>query len=224
MSRSLELPVFDFPGRLVLSGGGEFSHGHTEEVDRYLVGLLTDNRRVAFLPTASGSSEYATQFGRYLSGIDDTIEVFNVPVYRGRDVRRRRNIESISGAGLVYLGGGVVNHVTDTIKGSPIEEALRKVVATGGVIAATGGAAASFGALARSMLTVGAQIEGMGWLEKTMIEPGFSGEASRILQDAVLTGRVKLGVGLPHGTAISIGPGGQTDVIGDGDIAILRKE
>lgn len=217
-----QLDTFEFDGKLVLIGGGEFSHGHTEEIDRYLVAELGSPRVVAFLPTASGSSEYANQFGAYLKGLDQSIEVINVPVYRGRDVRRRRSLETIAGAGMVYLGGGVVNHVTDTIAGTPVEDAMRVMIAEGGVIAAIGGAAAAFGSRASSMLTHGAPITGFGWLRDTMIEPAFDGEPSRTLRETVLKRKVSVGIGIPSGTALAVGSGGETSVVGSGEIAVLR--
>ena len=49
---------------LVLIGGGEFSFGETREIDELLLSRIVPERRmVAFLPTASGSGEYATHFG-----------------------------------------------------------------------------------------------------------------------------------------------------------------
>ena len=77
-----------------------------------------DRRKVAFLPTASGSPEYAQHRGTYFRGIDATVETINVPVYRGRDNRRPKNLEQILAAGLVYLGGGVTNNLLETVRES----------------------------------------------------------------------------------------------------------
>lgn len=222
MSENLKVPVIPFQGRLVLIGGGEFSHGYTEEVDRYLVGLLEDNPRVAFLPTASGSSEYAGHFGEYLRKLDGRVEVENVPVYRSRDARRNRNVERIRSAGMVYLGGGVVNHILDTIAESPVEEAIRSVIEQGGVVAGIGAGAAAFGDLARSMVTHGAPVKGLGWLRDSFVEPGFTGEASRTLHELILKRRIGLGLGIPAGTALSIGPEGSAEIVGAGNVAVLR--
>jgi len=92
---------------LVLIGGGEFPFGETGPIGEYLLSHLpADSRSVAFLPTASGSPEYAAHIGKYFRDIDASIDTINVPVYRGRDNRRPKNLEQIAGAGLVYLGGG----------------------------------------------------------------------------------------------------------------------
>jgi peptidase E len=51
---------------LVLIGGGEFSFGETREIDEFLLAQMPPDRRsIAFLPTASGSAEYAQHLGKY---------------------------------------------------------------------------------------------------------------------------------------------------------------
>ena len=101
--------------RLVLIGGGEFSFGETRAIDEYLIANMP-RKSVAFLPTASGSAEYAAHFGKYLKEIDPAIETVNVPIYRGRDVRREKSLAMIRSAGLAYLGGGVLRNLIDTMR------------------------------------------------------------------------------------------------------------
>lgn len=218
----LTLPTIPHDGHVVLIGGGEFSRGQTREVDEYILGLVSGAPRIAFLPTASGSSEYARHYGSYLSSIRPDVRVFNVPVYRDRDARRGKNASRLADADVVYLGGGVVNHVVDSLGGSPVEEAMRQLVQRGGVVAAIGGASAAFGSLARSMLTHGAPIEGLGWLPEAMVEPLYSGEPTRTLQELLVKKRVRIGLGIPVGTAVSIGRDGRSQVVGEGDVAVLR--
>src|SRR4051812_20759853 len=93
-------PAFPFR-TVVLIGGGAFSFGETREIDEFLLAQMpADRRRVAFIPTASGSAEYAQHLGKYFREIDPTVETVNVPVYRGRDNRRLKNINHIFGAGM----------------------------------------------------------------------------------------------------------------------------
>ena len=107
---------------LVLIGGGEFSFGETREIDEFLVrNMPSDRRTIAFLPTASGSAEYALHLGNYFRQMDPTLETINVPIYRGRDNRRQKNLNAILSAGLIYLGGGVTNNLLTTIRESPVD-------------------------------------------------------------------------------------------------------
>lgn len=215
----LTLPIT----RLVLIGGGEFSFGETREIDEQLIKRLpADNKRVAFLPTASGSAEYATHIGNYFKQIDPEVETINVPVYRQRDSRRRKNLDLIRFAGLIYLGGGVTNNLLATVRESGAEMAMRDAAADGVPIAAIGAAASCFGAHARDMHG-SAAIPGFGWLDATVIDTGFDASDDTMLRRLMSIEGTHLGIGIPPKTALSIGADGVATVIGEGNIAAFRK-
>jgi cyanophycinase-like exopeptidase len=206
---------------LVLIGGGEFSFGETREIDEFLLAQLpSDRRSVAFLPTASGSAEYAQHLGKYFHEIDPSVETVNVPVYRGRDNRRPKNLSAILGAGMVYIGGGVTNSLLGTLRESAAEIALRDAASAGVVIAAIGAAASSFGTHVRDMRGVTPAIDGMAWLPNTVIDAGSDDNTLRRLMSLP---DVRLGIGIPAGTALAIHADGSTQVIGSGQIAAYRK-
>lgn len=216
---SLAVPV----ETLVLIGGGEFSFGETREIDRYLLSRMPAGRRtVAFLPTASGSAEYASHFGKYLRELDPEVEVVNVPIYRGRDSRRPKNLAAIAGAGMIYVGGGVTNNFLDTMLESAADLAMRDVAASGTVIAAIGAAASCFGVFARDMRGASA-LPAMGWLEATAVETSFDPANDTMLRRLMSAPTVELGLGIPAKTAISINREGATEILGDGQIAAFRK-
>jgi len=206
---------------LVLIGGGEFSFGETREIDEFLLAQMPPDRRtIAFLPTASGSAEYAQHLGKYFHEIDPTVETVNVPIYRGRDNRRPKNLNAILGAGMIYIGGGVTNTLLGTVRESAAEIALREAASNGAVIAAIGAAASSFGTHVRDMRGVTTAIDGMGWLPNTVIDAGFDDTALRRLMSLP---DIRLGVGIPASTALAIRADGSTQVFGEGQIAAYRK-
>src|SRR5207248_4787629 len=202
---------------LVLIGGGEFSFGETREIDDFLLAHL-ERKSVAFLPTASGSAEYARHFGAYLG-----VDTINVPIYRGRDNRRQKNVSAILSAGMVYLGGGVTNALLSTLRESPAEAALREAAANGAVVAAIGAAAACFGAHARDMREAGAALPALGWLADTVVEPAFDRENDTMLRRLMSIPSTRLGIGIPPKTAVAIHGDGSTEIIGSGDVAVFRK-
>jgi cyanophycinase-like exopeptidase len=209
---------------LVLIGGGEFSFGDTREIDRFLAAQMpADRRTIAFLPTASGSAEYAVHLGKYFRELDETLSVVNVPVYRGRDVRRPKNLDTIAGAGLVYLGGGVTNALLETVRESATEAALREAAARGTIVAAIGAAASSFGLHARDMRGSGA-LPGLGWLANTVVDTGFDPQNDTALRRLMSLPDVELGIGIPAKTAVVIGEDGSAEIVGDGQIAVFRKK
>ena len=202
---------------LVLIGGGEFSFGETREIDDFLLRNL-EKQSVAFLPTASGSAEYARHFGAYLG-----VETANVPIYRGRDNRRQKNLGAILAAGMVYLGGGVTNALVSTLRESPAEAALRDAAANGAVVAAIGAAAACFGTHARDMREAGQALPALGWLAETVVEPAFDRENDTMLRRLMSIPGTRLGIGIPPKTAVAIRGDGTTEIIGEGQVAVYRR-
>lgn len=224
MTQPLGIPLAANVHRLVLIGGGEFSFGETREIDQYLLSQMPrDRRTVAFIPAASGSPEYAVHIGRYFKEIDPSIETINVPIYRGRDSRRQKNVNMILSAGMVYLGGGVTNQLLATLHESAADLAMRDAASRGTVIAAIGAAASCFGVHVRDMRGVVPSIDGLGWLRDTVVETGFAADNDEPLRRLMSLPDVRLGIGIPSSTALAIDSEGATEVIGVGNVAAFRK-
>jgi cyanophycinase-like exopeptidase len=221
---ALALPLNTAVERLVLIGGGEFSFGETRAVDEFLVNTLPEgNRTVAFLPTASGSAEYAKHFAKYLKEISAGVEVANVPIYRGRDSRRQRSLNALLSAGMIYLGGGMTSNLLSTLRESPAEMAMRDAASRGTVVAAIGAAASCFGTWTRDPARGGAPLPALGWLRNVAIDTGFTPENDAPLRRLMSIPEVEVAVGIPAGTALVIGAGGVTEIVGDGRIAVVRR-
>jgi cyanophycinase-like exopeptidase len=209
---------------LILIGGGEFSFGETREIDERIVSRIpAENRSVAFLPTASGSAEYAVHFGTYLRQLDPSLQVTNVPIYRVRVARRQKNLNALLAAGLIYLGGGVTNNLLTAMHESAADLAMRDAARGGTVVAAIGAAASAFGAYARDMRGGTGALTGLGWLANTVIDTAFDPENDTTLRRLMSLPDVTLGLGIPSRTALVIGRDGTADIVGDGQIAAFRK-
>lgn len=209
---------------LALIGGGEFSFGETREIDELLVRAMpADRRTVAFLPTASGSAEYATHLGAYFRTIDPAIETVNVPIYRGRDARRVKNLNHILSAGLVYVGGGVTNNLLGTLLDSPAALALRDSAASGVIVAAIGAAASCFGTHARDMRGATAALPALSWLENTVIDTAFDPQNDTMLRRLMSVPGTQLGLGIPPRCALLVRGDGSTEIAGSGTVTAFRK-
>lgn len=198
-------------GWLALLGGGELTFGETEEADRAWL-AHTPEGTVGFLPTASGSDDYGRHFAAYLE------EVFGrhaetIPVYRGRDVRRPRSLERIAGAAALYLGGGVADRLVEVLRGTPVAEALAARLASGGTVVAIAAAAQALGQVVRGLL--GAEVlTGLEWLAGGAIETNFDPGHDRRLRKLMARPEVRWGLGIPAGSAVLLGPGGEVEVVG----------
>jgi cyanophycinase-like exopeptidase len=224
VTRPLIIPGTPTKGWIVLIGGGEFSFGDTDEIDRFLAGKVPDdNPRVAFLPTASGSPEYALHFGTYLKKIRPELETENVPVYRPRDARRAKNLRKISEAGLIYIGGGVTNRMVETMRLQPVVEALRDAVDRGAVLAAIGAGASALGVATRDIERPASALPGLGLLASVVVETGFTPADDTMLRRLMSMPEAELGLGIPSATAIAIAPDRHAEILGDGQIAVVRK-
>jgi cyanophycinase-like exopeptidase len=199
-------------GWLALLGGGEFSFGETEEADRAWIAKVPPGA-VGFLPTASGSTDYGRHFAAYLSEVFER-DVETVPIYRRRDALRGKNAERIAAMAAVYVGGGVTDHLLETLPGTPAEEALRAKLAAGGVVVAVAAAAQAAGRAARSLLAPGAILDGLGWLPDAAVEPNFDPGHDRRLRQLMGAPGVRFGLGLPAGSALLLGPDGATEQVG----------
>jgi cyanophycinase-like exopeptidase len=209
---------------LVLIGGGEFSFGETREIDEFLLrSMPADRRTVAFIPAASGSAEYAGHFGKYLHGIDPSVETVNVPIYRGRDSRRQKNLTQLLAAGMIYLGGGVTNNLLAVLRESAADLAMREAAANGAIIAAIGASASCFGIAARDMHGIAASLTGLGWIANTVVDTAFDPDDDANLRRLMSVPETLLGLGIPAGTALAIRVDGSTEIVGGGNVAAFRK-
>jgi cyanophycinase-like exopeptidase len=216
-------------GWLVLIGGGEFSFGETLEADERWISKLGEGP-IGFLPTASGSTDYAENFSLYLKesfGREMTL----IPVYRARDARRQKNAERIEQASAVYIGGGVTDQLVQTLEGSVALEALGRKLASGGLVVAIAGATQAFGIFVRSLLGRNI-VPGFGWFPGGVIEPNFDPGHDRRLRQLMEQEGVEWGLGLPAGSAVLLGPNEQQEILGpvfeledhDGDFEILGDQ
>jgi cyanophycinase-like exopeptidase len=213
-------------GWLALVGGGEFTFGETVEADRAWMEKV-DAGPLAFLPTASGSTEYGDFFTAYMKeGFDRAVDV--VPIYRRRDARRGKNLERLDRSAATYLGGGVVDHLLDAIADEPALDHLAGGLARGAVVVGIAASAQAFGVVARSIFG-GAPLAGLGWLPGGVVEPNFDPGHDRRLRQLLDSPGVAWGLGIPAGSAVLLGPAGAVETVGpvflvegaDGDIDLL---
>lgn len=198
-------------GWLALLGGGEFTFGETEEVDRVWLERCPPGP-IGFLPAASGSIDYGKHFTAYMQEAFAR-EVEIVPIYRDRDARRGRNCERIRDCAAVYLGGGVADQLLEALAGSPAAEALQAKLEDGGVVVAIAAAAQACGAEVRSVLG-GRSIPGLGLVPGAVIEANFDPGHDRRLRKLLEGTNGRFGLGIPAEAALLLGPGGTFEAVG----------
>ncbi|MEM7350023.1 MAG: Type 1 glutamine amidotransferase-like domain-containing protein [Acidobacteriota bacterium] len=198
-------------GWIVLIGGGEFSFGATEAIDRAWLDKTADGA-IGFVPAASGSTEYGGHLATYLQeSFGRTAET--IPIYRPRDARRGKNSARIAAASTVYLGGGVTDRLLEAFRDTPALDALTAKLEAGGVVVAIAAAAQSLGVVARSLFG-GGSIAGFDWLEGGVVETNFDPSHDRRLRRLLEHPQARWGLGLPAGSAVLLGPDDEVETIG----------
>lgn len=217
-------------GWLVLIGGGEFSFGETVEADKAWLAKAAPAGPIGFLPTASGSEDYAGYFSAYArEGLKR--DSLTIPIYRGRDARRVKNCDRITGCAAIYLGGGIADQLVDTLAEAPALEALEQTIRSGGVVVAIAAAAQAVGAQMRN-LTGKEVLVGFSWLPRTAVETNFDPAHDRRVRDLLNLSGMRWGLGLPAGSALLIGPECRLETVGpvfildgpEGDWSVLGPE
>lgn len=216
-------------GWLVLLGGGEFSFGETLALDEMWISKLEEGP-VGFLPTASGSTDYAANFADYMKESFARESVL-IPIYRARDARRQKNVDRIDQAAAIYIGGGITDQLVESLQNTAALEALGRKLASGGLVVAIAGATQALGVFVRSLLGRDF-VPGFGWLPGGVIEPNFDPGHDRRLRQLMDQEGVQWGLGLPAGSAVLLGPAGQQEILGpmfeledsDGDFEILEGQ
>ena len=127
-------------GTIALLGGGPFVLN--DDLDRRLI-ATANATEVVVLPTADAfehptrAIDSATEWGERLR-----VRVDGRLVLRRADANDVAHAHAVERARMVYLVGDSPLHLRSVLKGTAVFDALRAVVANGGVVAATGPSAA----------------------------------------------------------------------------------
>jgi cyanophycinase len=98
---------------------------------------------------------------------------------------------------------------------------------TGAVVLGMGIGAAALGAwIGVSNANTGNEPEpGWEWMPGTIIEPHFQGtEVAIRLRHLLQTQPHCLGLGIPEGLALALGPEGQVETVGDGEVTVVISQ
>jgi len=203
-------------GWLVLVGGGEVA----EASDR-LLARADFSRPIAVLPTASGS----TMWGEAL--LEDTADLggprgYVVPIFTPRDARNRENCRLLADAGLILLGDGDGIALARTLRDSPALEGVAEAFARGALVVGIGGGAAPLGEWVLQIEEAREGERGWGWIRDAVVVPRFVGaEQEPWLQALLRRWPGILGLGIPEGTALALGPDGQVETWGEEKVTVV---
>jgi cyanophycinase len=213
-------------GHLLLIGGGY----KPPEVMKHFVALAGGGERpVVVLPLASDESRPTGEELKKQLEAAGTRDVRVVHIDERRDALKPEVVEVVRSAGGVFFGGGDQNRISQRLVDTPLLEALRELMARGGVVAGT-----SAGAACQSdVMFVGEGDEtvlraenivttrGIGLLPGTIVDSHFMARKRQgRLMSLVLEHPDLLGLGIDEGTAAWVKPDGTLEVLGQGWVVL----
>jgi cyanophycinase-like exopeptidase len=208
-------------GWLVLGGGGDWQEGETGEVDTHALALVDPSRPVAYLPTAHGSISRGEIFLDYYADLGGP-QGYVVPILSPVDARRAENRRLLAGAGLIYIDDGDALDLTRALWESPALEGIAEAFAVGAIVVGMGAGAAALGAWVIEPGEPGAGGPGWGWVAGTVVVPAFSGaEDAPALQAALRARPGSIGMGVPPGGALALGPQGKVETWGEAEVTVV---
>lgn len=209
----------DGRGWLVLVGGGELED--MAEIHRAAIEAMADESPVVFVPTASATPNngHAAEHGARVVAQIERLggpPGYVAPIFSSADASDPKNMRRLAQAGLVYLGGGQAQRLVELLTGTPTLDALAAAYEAGTVIVATGEAVCALGAWGICAEASEGVFAGWGWLPDALICPGFGGSVASTLRQAIKSHPECLGLGIPKGVALALGPENQVQTLGAG--------
>lgn len=214
----------DGEGWLVLLGGGDWRNGLTDQADAQLLSVANLDRPMLVLmaegsrTAAEETLEHFTTLGGH-GGEAYTLETLT------RDYLETPGfLTLLMEAGILYLGGENPLPLVNTLVNT---EAFRQIVEGYSTLQGLTivGAAAGAAALGHWVFTSRPpyqQALGLGFVMNTVVVPHFTRtEDSPILKALPKLGDSLLGLGVPDGTALALGPNGQVEMWGEGQVTAV---
>lgn len=206
-------------GWLLLEGGGRLRG--TDIVTRFVALAGGPDRRYVVIPTAISDTESTpARRTRCESGAAEILGVAHVTCLDARD-RDEANgdafVQALRAADAIWIYGGDEGRLVDRYVGTRAADALRDVLAKGGVIGGTSAGAMILADFIPSRATS----SGFRFLPGTAIAPHYTQRHyEATLARTVAEGHARVGLGIDESTAVIV-HGGELEVIGEGTVTVL---
>jgi len=222
------LSWLDGEGWIVLAGGGDWQTGVTGQIDMQLLSIANLDRPMVVL-MSDGSRTQADALLEYYTGLGGPGgEAFTLTEMTREGLKAPRFLSLIAEAGVLYLGG--VNPIP-LVQNLHNNLALQQMILGYTTLQALTVFGVGAGAAALAKWTFGPapdylQANGLGWLSNSVVIPNFTRtEDSPILRQLPKVAPNVLGLGIPEGAALALGPLGQVETWGSGEVtAVIEAE
>ncbi len=217
-------PLFwlDGDGWLVLVGGGERGAGDLDAVDAHVLSVTNLDRPMVVLLSEGTSADAEAVLEHFAALGGPGGEAFVLAQMTRGELAAPALLTLLEEAGTLYLGGEDPLPLVRTLYRTPALERIARGFTSlqGLTVIGVGGGAAAMGAwmIDRS----GSPVRGFGFVQNSLIVPHFTGaEEAPALRRALRDLPGLLGLGIPDGTALALGPQGQVEMWGEGQVTAV---
>jgi cyanophycinase-like exopeptidase len=211
---------------LVLAGGGSWRDNETGEVDAAALGWADLDRPMAVVPAAGGSLIEAEGLLDYYADLGGP-RGYVVPIFDAVGAQLPENCRLLEDAGLIVISDGPDTvALVRALRESPAIAALARAFERGAVILGIGAGAAAMGAYTpdpdpKTPQAMRAE-PGLAWLDNVIVAPHFEGtESAHRLRRLLNLKPDCLGLGIPDRVALGLGPLGEVENIGPGQVTVV---
>lgn len=220
MTRAGPLRWLTGTGWLVLVGGAGGEAGLGAEIDDRLLARADFSRPIVFLPTASGSLEAGEPLLEHYADLGGP-RGYGVRVLQAADAEEEENRDLLVEAGIILVGDGDGLMLARVLRGSLALHGIEEAFAQGALVVGVGAGSAPMGQWVVTARTLPGE-PGWGWVSDAVVMPYFAGSAREPELQALLRARPGLvGLGIPEGVALALGPEGQVETWGEGEVTVV---
>ncbi len=214
----------DGEGWLVMLGGGDWRKGETDQVDARLLTLANLDRPMMVL-LAEGPRLLAEDIlEHYFAMGGPGGMAFTLAEMTRDQLQASEFLTFLQEAGILYLGGEnplpLVHNLHNTLAFQAMVEGFSSL--QGLTLIGEGAGAAALGRWVFTPQPPHQQAMGLGFVMNAIVAPHFtSAKDSPILRALPQLGENLLGLGVPNGTALALGPQGQVETWGEGEVTAI---
>jgi cyanophycinase-like exopeptidase len=191
-------------------------------VDAAALGWADLDRPTAVLPTAGSSTVEAEGLLEYYADLGGP-NGYVVPIFDAAGAQMAENCRLLREAGLVYVSDGPdALALVRALRESPALGAIVEAFEDGAVVVGMGAGATALGAWIEDPHTAERAEPGLSWLPNVIVAPRFRGaESADTLRHLLDLNPNCLGLGIPDQVALGLGPSGQVENIGPGQVTVV---
>jgi hypothetical protein len=212
-------------GWLILTGGGDWRRGDLDRIDARVLSVINLDRPMIVLLASGPVAEAEALLEHYTLMGGPGGEAFSLDQKSRSQLSAPPFLDLLGEVGLLVLAGDNPLPLAQNLYLSPALEHIVRGFSTlqALTLVGIGGAASTLSRWAIGPAPHYLQAKGLGFLINAVVAPHFTRTEDSILQHVPQELPEMLGFGIPDQTALALGPDGQVETWGTGQVTAVVK-